>query len=157
MKQRGRARTEKPFKICKWCGQKAEQDRRNRVRNFCSKACASRWTAKNRSTTKGFTITSRGYRMLHKPEHPNATRYGYVMEHRLVMEVELNRLLLPTEVVHHKDGNRLNNDPSNLEVLTKLKHDKLPKRRTGTIHCPHCDEKITISRFARVVALHSTK
>src|SRR5690606_3645162 len=104
-----------------------------------------------------FTVTSKGYRMLMRPKHPSASRYGYVMEHRLVMEETLGRFLLPTEVVHHKDGNRLNNTPDNLEVLTKVTHDRLPKRRTGTITCPHCAEKVTISRFARVVAQHSTK
>jgi hypothetical protein len=37
-------------------------------------------------------------------------------EHRLVMEQHLGRKLLPKENVHHKDGDRLNNDISNLEL-----------------------------------------
>jgi hypothetical protein len=37
-------------------------------------------------------------------------------EHRLVMAEILGRPLAPDEVVHHKDGNRLNNDPTNLEL-----------------------------------------
>lgn len=39
-------------------------------------------------------------------------------EHRIVMEWHLGRKLLPTERVHHIDGNKLNNDPSNLEIWT---------------------------------------
>lgn len=37
--------------------------------------------------------------------------------HRIVAEDMLGRALEPGEVVHHKDGDRHNNDPTNLEVL----------------------------------------
>jgi hypothetical protein len=40
----------------------------------------------------------------------------YSFEHRLVMEQHLGRRLSPKENVHHKDGDRLNNDISNLEL-----------------------------------------
>ena len=42
-------------------------------------------------------------------EHPKATKHGYVLLHRVVMENHLNRLLNEDEVVHHrnKDKKRL--------------------------------------------------
>lgn len=61
------------------------------------------------------------------PNHPNADRHGYVREHRLVMEKKLGRLLERQEVVHHIDGNPLNNDPGNLMVFGRnaehLRHE----------------------------------
>lgn len=42
---------------------------------------------------------------------------GYAPVHRIVMHDVLGRPLVPGEVVDHIDGNRQNNDPSNLRVF----------------------------------------
>jgi hypothetical protein len=42
--------------------------------------------------------------------------------HRRVAEEKLGRPLRKGEVVHHIDGNRHNNDPSNLAVMTQSEH-----------------------------------
>lgn len=63
----------------------------------------------------GRRITPRGYIMLHCPNHPMAQN-GYVQEHRLVMEAHWGRYLLPTEMVHHKNGNKSDNRLENLEL-----------------------------------------
>lgn len=71
---------------------------------------------------KGGRIVDRdGYILVLCPEHPYRTKGGYVREHRLVMERELGRYLLPTEVVDHIDGQRAHNDPSNLRVFASNK------------------------------------
>jgi hypothetical protein len=64
------------------------------------------------------------YKLVYKPNHPRRDHRGYVREHRLVMEESIGRYLLPSEVVHHIDGNTLNNSLDNLELLDKREHDK---------------------------------
>lgn len=66
----------------------------------------------------GIHVDKSGYLYRKCPDHPYANHIGYVFEHRLVVEAHLRRYLLPTEVVHHKDGNPANNDISNLEVFS---------------------------------------
>ena len=92
--------------------------------------------------------------MIRMKDHPNATSDGYIMEHRLVMEKKVQRLLRRDEVVHHKNGNKADNRIENLELMPKKKHDKLDKgeRRPGKIECPHCAQTIHLSSRARIVA-----
>jgi hypothetical protein len=58
-------------------------------------------------------LSTHGYRYL-----------GKRGEHRRVMETILGRTLAYNEVVHHKDGDPLNNDPSNLEVIYRGDHGR---------------------------------
>lgn len=52
----------------------------------------------------------------------------YEPEHRLVMEARLGRKLQPDEHVHHIDENTLNNDISNLQLLSASEHMKAHRR-----------------------------
>jgi len=46
-------------------------------------------------------------------------------EHRVVMEEQLGRKLTSEELVHHKDGDKHNNDPSNLALTDHSEHAKI--------------------------------
>ncbi len=61
-------------------------------------------------------------------------------EHRLVMENIINRKLSPNEHVHHINGNKMDNNPSNLEVLTNKEHSAKhhPKKEIHPKKCPTC-------------------
>ncbi len=50
--------------------------------------------------------------------------------HRWVMEQKIGRRLTSDEIVHHVDGNPLNNDPRNLVILSRAEHTHL--HRAGT-------------------------
>lgn len=72
---------------------------------------------------KGGVRYVKGYRLLLRPDHPNAMKSGYVAEHILVMAEHLGRPIdTKTELVHHKDENKLNNTLDNLEVQTRAQH-----------------------------------
>lgn len=64
-------------------------------------------------------VTPAGYRTVLHPNHPNADKQGYVLEHRFVMSELLGRPLLPHESVHHLNGDRLDNRVKNLELWSK--------------------------------------
>lgn len=54
-------------------------------------------------------------------EHTRGENKGR-SHHRVVMEQYIGRKLRRDEHVHHKDGNRSNNDISNLELMTASQH-----------------------------------
>jgi hypothetical protein len=71
---------------------------------------------KGHSCWKGGRVLAGGYVRVYAPEHPRAQNGRYVLEHRLVMEKHLGRLLGPGETVHHKNGIKTDNRLENLEL-----------------------------------------
>lgn len=85
---------------------------------------------------KGGHVNGQGYRIVYR----DGKR---IMEHRAVAEATLGRPLAPGEVVHHKDANRANNDPSNLEVMTREAHDRIKDSIRRFFHTgPHTEEAV---------------
>lgn len=61
-------------------------------------------------------VLTDGYVMLYWPDHPLANKAGRVGHHRVVMSQMIGRLLLPHERPHHRNGDRSDNRPENLEL-----------------------------------------
>ena len=68
----------------------------------------------NAGTSKGWT-DKRGYRWIYVIENGKKRAKR---EHRHIMEQHLGRVLLPEELVHHKNGNTADNRLENLEIET---------------------------------------
>jgi hypothetical protein len=85
------------------------------------------------------------YLIVYIPDHPFASD-STVYLHRLVMELHLGRYLAKSEHVHHIDGNTLNNEISNLMIMSNSEHSKLHYHHIHNttpivledIKCPQC-------------------
>lgn len=75
-------------------------------------------------------------------EHPHAIKGGYVLLHRIIMENFTGKMLSPNEVVHHKNGNSMDNRIENLEIMDRGEHHRyhasLVGRKWVKIKCPVC-------------------
>jgi hypothetical protein len=99
-------------------------------REATAKSNENRGKREQNPSWRGGISMVNGYRCVYQPDHPSALPNGYIYEHRAVMEQLLGRFLEPEEVVHHVDGDKLNNSPENLELLpSQSVHARLHQER----------------------------
>jgi hypothetical protein len=95
-------------------------------RHSCHGYCAAHYRQLQRgkpqvplNLRKGWYKASNGYIYIWEPDHPNSNKHGYVAEHTKVMASMLGRPLLPEEEVHHRNTQRDDNRPENLELWAR--------------------------------------
>lgn len=106
-------------KICETCGKEFETRQYYVLRGqmkYCSVKCVT-MQGKNNPRWKGGKIIKHGRVVRYMPEHPNATKQGYVYEYRLLMEKKIGRYLNSEEVVHHINGDKNDNRVDNLMLF----------------------------------------
>lgn len=138
---------------CEHCGKEVYiYKARQKGFKYCSRRChgkavlskpevqakITRKYGKDHPRWKGGTINKeRGYRLI-------CVRGKQVYEHRYIMEQYIGRKLESRENVHHLDGDKLNNNIENLEVIDVADHIREchnRQREDGKWHitkCPRC-------------------
>ncbi|MFE6846560.1 HNH endonuclease signature motif containing protein [Streptomyces sp. NPDC057686] len=82
--------------------------------------------------------------------------HGWQLEHRVVAEMTIGRGLETWEHVHHMDGDRANNSPDNLSVMTNAEHQRFHDHlgvqhapRFVTLVCQHCGVEYEVKAYKR--------
>jgi len=129
IKGSGSPRDQNIFQCCLMCGRKYKTFRAAMfMRTCCSPRCSAYY--------RGFGRANLGQGA--HGARKNLMKVGYfrvfeggkwVYEHRHVMSVNLGRPLTNSEVVHHIDGDRKNNNLQNLELMSKTAHDALHSKK----------------------------
>lgn len=86
----------------------------------------------------GRVVDPRGYVLVRVgTDHHLADVRGYAYEHRVVAEEKLGRRLLPGEIAHHKDEDKTNNHPDNIEVVAShAEHHVLHRKADSALRLP---------------------
>jgi len=87
-----------------------------------------------------------GYQYFCDSHHPLSYGRSFVFYHRHVASVKLGRWITSDEHVHHIDGNKINNDPENLMILSRAEHTKLEQNMKGNFleetFCSMCGKEL---------------
>ncbi len=134
--------------VCEECGKivfRSPAEFRRRKQHFCSRKChmvymnrvmnPERMTPEVREKLRNSKLGT--------GEGKTYTKTYGRHTHRIVAEEKLGRPLKKGEIVHHIDGNKRNNDPSNLMVMTQSEHCRIHFKKGGDLK--HVDGIISSS------------
>lgn len=111
---------------CDFCGSDTEKmicRIENSKVHFCNSKCFRSYYAINPSHKANGTWLENGYEITYIGNNVG------IKTHRKVMEEHIGRKLLPKELIHHIDGNKLNNKIENLKIVTPSEHSKLHRKK----------------------------
>ncbi len=111
-------RTRKVIK-CKNCGNEFETTRNK----FCSRKCVNEYRKKTGIAKRDGYWFENGYKVLYQEDGSS------IKEHIKVMQDFIGRKLKTNEVVHHINGNKLDNRIENLQLMKRGEHSRLHRNQ----------------------------
>lgn len=111
--------------VCEYCKEEFTRLKSNikGIHNFCSKECYDSFAIENNMRAgENHPNWGSGNAIQNGYEFKRVGKEKYRAKHRLIMEKAIGRELRSDEIVHHKDGNKLNNALENLEIVTRAEH-----------------------------------
>ena len=91
-----------------------------------------------------------GYLCFCDKKHPLSDTSGRVYFHRHVASIKIGHWLKTEEHVHHIDGNKINNNPDNLMIVSRSEHAKIEHNLKGEFaeiaFCKNCGNKLPDAR-----------
>jgi hypothetical protein len=118
--------------ICAHC--KVAFAPKRKEQRYCGKSCAAHYKGiakrgKRLAPRIGWRYSQRtqdkdGYVRVFSVNHPHANGRKMIALHVMVMEQHIGRQIAASECVHHVNGNKLDNDLSNLMLMTRSSHSK---------------------------------
>ena len=113
------------IKKCLMCGKIFSVKGNHKYQKFCSYKCSGdfkhytkeRWGKLSKCWKGGEIINVNGYKKILLVGEGK-----YKLEQQIVMENKLGRKLKPPEIIHHINGDKLDNDISNLKIMTRKEH-----------------------------------
>ncbi len=120
-------------RICARCSAPFRVKYPSTAKRYCSKSCSAKDTSSKRDYRGEKNPKWRGGRILqvdgriyvYAPDHPLATKAGYVYEYRLAAEKVLGRTLSREEIVHHVNADPSTAIPGALAPITQGQHAAL--------------------------------
>lgn len=77
--------------------------------------------------------TSGEYVLILDKDHPAANKRGYVLRSHLVWELTTGHMVLPPEVIHHRNGNKQDDRFVNLELFPTDEEHQSSRHRKGGV------------------------
>lgn len=109
------AKKKRVIKYCKTCGKTFEVQRKSK-QEFCSVDCVNQFKKDTGICKKQGFWYENGYKVLYIDGKRS------IKEHIKVMQDHIGRKLKPDEVVHHINGNKLDNRIKNLQLMKRKDH-----------------------------------